>query len=448
MRRYQYRLNDQNVSQAGWGNLTPLKYIEAIPGETYGGTITVKARSALTDKVIHSRAYYDLYAFYCPIRLLWPDFPKLLASSELEPSEAIDIPKTTTLFPQNFEHSFMGSDAAWQDNLTTGTNAAFLRRMYYMTYYSFFAVDRRGQHREAQQYVELVRKGGMDQSNWIGACAARESTLDESWYPVHDGPEKTIATDSEGNINLDQIRRAYSLDRFEKMLDYYGSRYTDILQSYGVKADWGILQEPECIGMNNNDFRFVKKSSTGDEAYGEERGYFEGEYKLKLRKTFCPEHGIIAVFAVPRADTFNETYAGHLLGTRDIASPALFYDPVAWSGYNNQTGPKRLVDYTADRGARVDIPLGEHLRKGRNEHALPAGAEWGSVPVFSRSDMGEHLDTPDDWRQAICRPMAEDVRVVDGDQKINVPPANISHYTEVRVAKRSPLPPSKRLTQR
>ena len=167
MRRYQYRLNDQNVSQAGWGQLTPLKYIEAIPGETYGGTITVKARSALTDKVIHSRAYYDLYAFYCPIRLLWPDFPKLLASSELEPSEAIDIPKTTTLFPQNFEHSFMGSDAAWQDNLTTGTNSAFLRRMYYMTYYSFFAVDRRGQHREAQQYVELVRKGGLERRHVV-----------------------------------------------------------------------------------------------------------------------------------------------------------------------------------------------------------------------------------------------------------------------------------------
>ena len=75
MRRYQYRLNDQNVSLAGWGQVTPLKYMETVPGDTIGGTITVKSRSALTDKVIHSRAYYDLYAFYCPIRLLWDKFP-------------------------------------------------------------------------------------------------------------------------------------------------------------------------------------------------------------------------------------------------------------------------------------------------------------------------------------------------------------------------------------
>ena len=82
MRRYQYRLNDQNVSLAQWGAVTPLKYIETVPGETFGGSITVKATSAVANKAIFSRAYYDLYAFYCPIRILWSDFPEFLASQE------------------------------------------------------------------------------------------------------------------------------------------------------------------------------------------------------------------------------------------------------------------------------------------------------------------------------------------------------------------------------
>ena len=75
MRRYQYRLNDQNVSESRWGVVTPLKYIETVPGETYGGAFSVKAGSALAANVIHSRAYYDLYAFYIPLRYLWDEFP-------------------------------------------------------------------------------------------------------------------------------------------------------------------------------------------------------------------------------------------------------------------------------------------------------------------------------------------------------------------------------------
>ena len=129
MRRYQYRLNDQNIALSPWSQLQPLKYIETVPGETFGGTITVKATSAVTEKVIHSRAYYDLYAFYCPIRVLWDKFPEYLAGAE----GGVSTPVTTTLMPENFENSWVGNDGITVDDPNNqgqqiGVNAPFLLR--------------------------------------------------------------------------------------------------------------------------------------------------------------------------------------------------------------------------------------------------------------------------------------------------------------------------------
>ena len=535
MRRYQYRLNDQNISQAGWGLVTPLKYIETVPGETYGGTISVNAGTQLTSKMIKSRAYYDLYAFYVPIRLLWDDFPQFLAGSEGD----LQPPQTSTLFPQNFENDFVGQDG------NGNTNSAFLRRAYWLIHMTFFSGHKGADGKRYSDDGNRVRAGEFDTAEAyakLQPAKARSSTLDESWL-VGDSVEsqKIIGVgDQEGRfteISLDQIRRAYALDRWEKMKDYYGTRYTDVLKGYGVKADWGMLQEPECIGISNNDFGFkprsssgdtnfgdrkgffegeyklkLKKtftpehgiiavmavartdtfnqirrayaldrwekmkdyygtrytdvlkgygvkadwgmlqepecigisnndfgfkprSSSGDTNFGDRKGFFEGEYKLKLKKTFTPEHGIIAVMAVARTDTFNQTQGAHTLCTRDLKSPTTWWDPISASAYNDQTMPAMLLDSAADGNVR--IPLHEYLRKGRNEMALPYDAAWTEVPVISKS-MSANVADHNTWLQQACTPGAADF---DDD-------ADVTHYSEVRISKRSPVKPAVTTTLR
>jgi len=432
MRRYQYRLNDQNISQAGWGAVTPLKYIETVPGETYGGTISVNAGSALTSKMIKSRAYYDLYAFYCPIRLLWREFPEFLASSDGD----IQPPQSTTLFPQNFENDFTGGDG------TTDTNAAFLRRMYHMVYFSFFAsdLDGAGKRIDAKR-VEMVRDGDYDDATSLLSAHARSSTFDESWFDGDEIQSQQIegrVVGSQSLTSLDDVRRAYALDRWEKIRDYYGGRYTDLLKGYGVKADWGVLQEPECIGISNNDFTFKPRSSSGDTNFGDRRGFFEGEMKLKLRKTFTPEHGIIAIFAVPRADVFNSTQGSHILCSRDLKNPTVWWDPVSSTAYNQQTLPKSLIDTGAQDGHRVNTPIYEHLRKGRNEMALAYDQDWSDIPAFSKT-MTSSISSSKDYTMSICRPNNSEFEGNDG---------GVTHYTEVRVAKRSPIKPAAVTTMR
>ena len=440
MRRYQYRLNDQNVSLSPeWARLTPLKYIETIPGETYGGGITVKANTGLMDKVIHSRAYYDIYAFYCPIRLLWSEFPKFLASSEGE----IQPPQVTSLMPENFESSFAGTGLGGG-----GSNAAFLRRMYYMVHANFFLKSHGDEKKLASERSEKIRQGEYDAKKYVETCEARPSTFDLSWLNESEVEQQTILSVASGQepnrymaTKLDDIRRAYALDRWEKMRDYYGGHYTDLLKGYGVKADWGMLQEPECIGISNNDFRFVQRNSTGDSSFGERNGYFEGEYKLKIKKTFTPEHGIIGFFAVARADVFNEIQGAHILATRDDKSPSNWWDPITWKAYNQQTVPGSIIN--TGREGTVLTPMGEHLRKGRNEVAVPSTTDWDTLPVFSKAVSEEKSQI---FSKEMCKPEPKAPATATGvetaDERVNVSAGQICHYTECRVSKRSPLVPS------
>ena len=150
--------------------------------------------------------------------------------------------------------------------------------------------------------------------------------------------EQHIVPVTDGIVSLQMIRRAYSLDRFEKLRDYYGGRYTDLLKGYGVKADWGILQEPECIGLSNNDWKFQQKTNL-DSELAQRNGYFEQEFTLKIRKTFCPEHGIIGFFAVPRADVFNTTQSGHILNSRIGGNPSSWWDPHVMDPYTDAVTP-------------------------------------------------------------------------------------------------------------
>ena len=441
MRRYQYRLNDQNVSVNTWGVLTPLKYIDVVPGETYGGTISVKPTSAVAKKVIHSRAYYDLYAFYIPYRLLWPEFTDFIAKDQGE----VKPPQSMVLRPWNFESSFVGSDGITTevDGQTYGTNSSLLIRAYEMIWNQFFYPGRDTEERKQQ-----ITAGNYDQSTAMRGAYARPSTWESSWKDDGDVAEQQIAVNQDSTVDLQNIRRAYMLDRYEKIREYYGARYTDYLKGVGVKADWGILQEPECIGLSNNDFKFVQRSSTEDDTLGKRRGYFEGDYKLKLRKTFCPEHGVIAVMAVARADIFNETAGSNRICAYDLEIPQVFYDPHLAGVLEDQSGPKSLLDSGAGRSDRFKQPPHEHLRKGTNQVAAPDGYSWDNVPVFSKS-MTSFLDSTGKWLQQICKPLETDFVdnvSVEGrsaaEEKVVITGGTLSHFTECRLAKRSPVKPS------
>ena len=99
----------------------PLKYVEVVPGDTISGTFKTKSRSAITVKPIYSRAYFDLYAFYVPYRVLWADWKNFIQGTG-----SFTFPVLKSVRPWNFE----------THTINTGNN--FLGDAYHHIWNRFF----------------------------------------------------------------------------------------------------------------------------------------------------------------------------------------------------------------------------------------------------------------------------------------------------------------------
>ena len=362
MKRFNYRLNDQNSQLGSWGKLVPLKYVEVVPGDTVAGAVKSRARSAITKKMIFSRAYYDLYAFYVPYRLLWRDWVNFISGSpKASPDTQDPIPNLTVERPWNFE------DLRGTATLADCNN--FLGDAYSLIHNRFFAtIDGDASNQQSTNIYGSQSQGGASNviyGRWNGSSMLdvyrRPTTFDAQLRSSADTPDTTIDV-SGPTVTVAEIREAFSEDRWQKLRDFYGHRYTDYLAAVGVKASWSMLDEPECIGASNNDWVFKTTRGTSEGAIAETKGYFDGEVGLKLRKTFCPEHGLIAIMAAPRADLFNVGMGCHVAAARKTRDE--FFSP---QFMNNPNQPVKNVISGAVAGQELTAPSWQEFRVGRNE---------------------------------------------------------------------------------
>ena len=129
-------------------------------------------------------------------------------------------------------------------------------------------------------------------------------------------------------LDIDQLRKGFSDDRWTKTRNYYGSKYVDYLNALGVESGWSITDDPELIGMRNMNMRLNTVEATSNsnapggtfdnnaEAVGDPGGLYKSSNTLSLRKTFCPEHGLIMILATTRIDIADVTSGRH--GSRKI----------------------------------------------------------------------------------------------------------------------------------
>lgn len=350
MKRFQYRLNDQNTQLGQWGKLVPLKYVEVVPGDTISGTFKTKSRSAITVKPIYSRAYFDLYAFYVPYRILWADWKNFIQGTSN--IGAFVLPALAAQRPWNFETH------------TVGTGNNFLGDAYHHIWNRFFDLKSQSDYASAETIPNTTSAGTSQYwGNWNGTSMLnvyrRDTTFDQSLKS--ESNVRDVDIDVSGpTVTVSELREAFAQERWEKLRDFYGHRYVDYLAAVGVKANWEILDEPECIGVSNNDWQYRTVKSTTTESIARAQGYFESEHTINLRKTFCPEHGIIAILAAPRADLFWSGQGTHMAAFRSARDD--FYSP-EFSMYSEQTVDSAVVGGSTD----FVTPKYEEFRKGRNE---------------------------------------------------------------------------------
>ena len=106
-----------------------------------------------------------------------------------------------------------------------------------------------------------------------------------------------------GNIDINQLREAFALQRFEEHRALYGSRYVEYLRYLGVKSSDARLQRPEYLGGSRQTVQFSEVLQTGtdsaDTPVGTLRGHGIAASRTNRYRRFFEEHGyIISVMTV------------------------------------------------------------------------------------------------------------------------------------------------------
>ena len=82
----------------------------------------------------------------------------------------------------------------------------------------------------------------------------------------------------------------------------YGTRYIDILRSYGINVNYQMLQRPEVVAIARNTVNVtdVVQTSAGTGNLGDLAGHGISGGRLVLRRKSFPEHGTLMGLAVLR----------------------------------------------------------------------------------------------------------------------------------------------------
>lgn len=99
-----------------------------------------------------------------------------------------------------------------------------------------------------------------------------------------------------GSVDINQLREAFALQRFEEHRALYGSRYTEYLRFLGIKASDARLQRPEYLGGGKQTIQFSEVLQTAPSEgvpVGAMAGHGIGAMRTNRFRRFFEEHGYI-----------------------------------------------------------------------------------------------------------------------------------------------------------
>lgn len=96
-------------------------------------------------------------------------------------------------------------------------------------------------------------------------------------------------------LNVNDLREAMAIQRYQEARARYGSRYTEYLRYLGVRSSDARLQRPEYLGGGRQTIQFseVLQTAPGGEGVGGLYGHGIGALRSNRYRRFIEEHGYI-----------------------------------------------------------------------------------------------------------------------------------------------------------
>lgn len=98
-----------------------------------------------------------------------------------------------------------------------------------------------------------------------------------------------------GSVDINSLREAMALQRFEEHRAMYGSRYVEYLRYLGVRSSDARLQRPEYLGGGKQTVQFseVLQTAEGTDPVGTLRGHGIAAMRSNRYRRFIEENGLI-----------------------------------------------------------------------------------------------------------------------------------------------------------
>lgn len=145
----------------------------------------------------------------------------------------------------------------------------------------------------AQAPLQAGTAGATEQA---GIASAASGVNASGFYPSNLYADLTTATASDVNA----IRRAFALQRYQEARAQYGSRYTEYLRYIGVRPSDARMQKPEYLGGGKQTVAFSEVLRTGNVSadnatlpIGQLKGHGIAALRSNRYRFFCEEHGYI-----------------------------------------------------------------------------------------------------------------------------------------------------------
>lgn len=266
--------------------LIPVARKAVVPGESVAIDSSISFESEPFSQNVMTGGIATAYAFYVPYRLLSSVWVQFLA----DPQDASVLPQTTTSWNFMFE------------GRTADTISSFGRRAYKLIYNQYFGQDAGDTDFWYADFtldtdVSIKQLRTTDQLNGkvqIGTEVATQTAT----YPVSGGG--TIAT-----IDLNDLRQRLKDAKSYRRADMTGDKYVDALRRMGVDLDWRVQQAPEFLGQSSVDFGMKDTRATDPTNTGRAWSRFQESFRLRTKRKFFAEHGIVMVVLAVRPHIFS-----------------------------------------------------------------------------------------------------------------------------------------------
>lgn len=359
MKRYKHNLSNYKLLTCDMGEIVPIGLREVLPGDTIQHATSAMIRvSPLLSPVMHP-VHVKIHHWFVPHRLVWEDWEKFITGGP-DGMDASVYPTITTPVTTGFAEGSLadylgvptGSANAsepvsaipfrayalifneWyrdQDLVTaltidktsgpdTTTNTALQNAAWEKDY---FTSARPWEQKGPSVTIPLtgnapvisdgttptVSGGGgtnrqmqLNTSTGLTTTPAPGSTTLATW-----GDNSGLEADLSGvaAVDMNDLRLAMSLQRFEEARARYGSRYTEYLRYLGVRSSDARLQRPEYLGGGKQTIQFseVLQTAEGTDPVGELRGHGISALRSNKYRRFFEEHGFVISLMIVRPKT-------------------------------------------------------------------------------------------------------------------------------------------------